>query len=240
MFNRKFKIFVDFDRTITTEDVSVAMFKYLAGDEKVENVIKEYRAGKFTAVQCWENISVLIPTFEKKYLEKFINNFSVDSTFISFVKFCIENELELTILSDGFDYYINNILEKEELIHINYYSNNIVINEAGKLFLSFPFTDEECKDCANCKRNHILGNSSDEDITIYIGNGKSDFCPAQFCDFIFAKEDLLKFCEKERISFFPFKNFNDVQLRIKELLNKKNIKKRHQAELKRRAVYLQG
>lgn len=240
MFNRKFKIFIDFDGTISTEDVSVAMFKYLADENKIDKIINEYRVGNISAVQCWENISLLIPNVEKKELEIFLDKFVIDSSFVTFVKFCKENNLDLTIISDGFDFYIRNILIKENLSELNFYSNNLVINEKGNLSLSFPFTDEECKDCANCKRNHILGNSSDEDITIYIGNGKSDFCPAQFCDFIFAKEELLKFCEKERISYFPFKNFNDVELRIKELLNKKNIKKRHQAELKRRAVYLQG
>ena len=50
----------------------------------------------------------------------------------------------------------------------------------------------------------------------------------------------LKFCEKERISYYPFKNFKDVIARIKPMLEQKKIKKRYQAELKRKAVYAQG
>jgi len=50
----------------------------------------------------------------------------------------------------------------------------------------------------------------------------------------------LKFCEINRISFFPFDSFSDVINRIESLGNKKRLKKRHQAELKRREVYLQG
>ena len=45
---------------------------------------------------------------------------------------------------------------------------------------------------ANCKKNHIINHSSDDDITIYIGDGNSDKDAAQYCDFIFAKNDLLK------------------------------------------------
>jgi 2-hydroxy-3-keto-5-methylthiopentenyl-1-phosphate phosphatase len=60
-----------------------------------------------------------------------------------------------------------------------------------------------------------------------------------YCDFVFAKDNLLKYCEKERIPFFPFKNFKDVQHIMMKLLSKKRLKKRHQAELKRREAYVQ-
>jgi 2-hydroxy-3-keto-5-methylthiopentenyl-1-phosphate phosphatase len=59
-----------------------------------------------------------------------------------------------------------------------------------------------------------------------------------FCDFIFAKDDLLRYCEKERISYFPFNNFTDVIGRMETLRNRKRLKKRHQAELKRRELYI--
>jgi 2-hydroxy-3-keto-5-methylthiopentenyl-1-phosphate phosphatase len=75
---------------------------------------------------------------------------------------------------------------------------------------------------------------------VYIGDGHSDQCPAQYVDFIFAKDDLLRFCEMERITFFPYHNFNDVKIRLQSLLQKKRLKKRHQSLMKRRAVYMQG
>jgi len=116
----------------------------------------------------------------------------------------------------------------------------LTFDSEKNLIPKFPFTDEECKICANCKRNHILNNSSEDDYTIYVGDGYSDTCPAQFVDFIFAKNSLLKFCEKERISYFPFSNFYDVTKRIDEMRNKKRLRKRHQAFLKRKEVYQQG
>jgi len=73
---------------------------------------------------------------------------------------------------------------------------------------------------------------------VFIGNGNSDKNAAEFCDFIFAKNELLKFCEKERITYFPFNNFTDVIQKLTKLKNRKRLKKRHQAELKRRQAYL--
>jgi 2-hydroxy-3-keto-5-methylthiopentenyl-1-phosphate phosphatase len=144
------------------------------------------------------------------------------------------------ILSDGLDYYINRVLEREGLSHLQAYTNKLTFSDDGNLIPEFPHTDEECKQCANCKRNHIINHSSDDEFTVYIGDGYSDACPVQFCDFIFAKKSLLKFCETNRISFSPYKNFYDVKRKLDTLVNKKRLKKRHQAELKRREVYLQG
>lgn len=234
------KVFVDFDGTITHEDIGANLFKHFSDEVETENIINSYRNGNINAIKCWEELSLISKNVTVKSFEEFINNYSIDSTFSQFVNFCKEKNIELFILSDGFDSYIDHILNKYNLANINYYSNKLIINDNGKLELSFPFTDEECKNCANCKRNHIITNSSEEDITVYIGNGISDFCPVQYCDIIFAKDNLLKFCEKERISFFPFRNFNEIEIRLNEILKKKNIKKRHQAELKRRSLYLQG
>ena len=66
----------------------------------------------------------------------------------------------------------------------------------------------------------------------------SDNDAIQYVDFIFAKNDLLKYCEVNRITYFPFNNFDDVISRLDELSAKKRLKKRHQAELKRREAFM--
>jgi len=141
-------------------------------------------------------------------------------------------------LSDGFDYYIERILKREKLHHIKYFSNKLDFSHSGKLIPSFPFYNSECRSSASCKRNHIIGNSSEDDYTVFIGDGNSDNDAIQYVDFIFAKYDLLKFCEINRITYFPFNNFDDVKSKLNELLSKKRLKKRHQAQLKRREAFL--
>ena len=103
---------------------------------------------------------------------------------------------------------------------------------------SFPFYNSECRSSASCKRNHIISNSSEDEYTVFIGDGNSDNDAIQYVDFIFAKDDLLKFCEINRITYFPFNNFNDVSSKLNELMARKRLKKRHQAQLKRREAFL--
>ena len=173
-------------------------------------------------------------------MDDYLKTIEVDPTFKGFVEYCSNNEMDLKIISDGFDYYIQQILDNQNLGHLEYSANILLFNADNKLEPVFPFAQEDCKCSANCKRNYVLDNSSDEDYTVYIGDGQSDTCPIQYCDFIFAKGSLLKFCEINRITYFPYSSFDDVIKKLDELKCKKRLKKRFQAELKRREVFIQG
>jgi predicted protein tyrosine phosphatase len=50
----------------------------------------------------------------------------------------------------------------------------------------------------------------------------------------------LRYCEINRITYFPFENFIDVINKLNELAARKRLKKRFQAQLKRKEVYIQG
>lgn len=233
-----FKIFVDFDGTIATDDVGDAIFRKFADKEKVDAVITKLLSDEISAKQSWLSLCSLTGSINKEDLDIFIDSMQIDKTFHELVDYCREHCIELYVLSDGFDYYIDRILSKENIKGITVYSNKLSISENGCLIPEFPFLDENFTSSANCKRNHIINHSSDEDYTIFIGDGNSDKNTAEFCDFIFAKDDLLKYCERERITYFPYRNFQDVVLKIEQLSAKKRLKKRHQAELKRREVYM--
>jgi len=237
--DKVFKIFVDFDGTISQQDIGEEMFLKFGDAEEAQRIIERWIKNEITSVDTWQLLCATVRDFDADKFDDFLSKIEIDATFKSFVKYCDANNFEITILSDGLDYYIERFLEREGLSHIKAYTNKLTF-DGSDLVPQFPHTDEECKQCANCKRNHIISNSSDDDFTIYIGDGYSDACPVQYCDFIFAKKSLLKFCEVNRISYSPFKNFNDVRRKLEELKNKKRLKHRHQAELKRREVYLQG
>ena len=239
MNNKVFKIFVDFDGTISQEDIGEEMFLEFGDSDEAKRIIERWIKKEITSIDTWTQLCATVKNFDESKFDLFLSRINIDPTFRSFVKFCESNNIEIMILSDGLDYYINKVLKREELTHIKAYCNKLTFVD-GNLVPQFPFTDEECKQCANCKRNHIIENSSDDDYTIYIGDGYSDACPVQYCDFIFAKKSLLKYCELNRISYWPYNNFFDVQKHLEILIGKKRLKHRHQAELKRKAVYIQG
>ncbi|MBX3008711.1 MAG: MtnX-like HAD-IB family phosphatase [Melioribacteraceae bacterium] len=236
----KIKVFVDFDGTITTTDVGEAMFIKFGNEEKNRSIIKDWISKQIDSSAMWQQLCDTIDFFDEPAFNSFLDTIKLDEGFKSFVSFCTEFEIPIVVLSDGLDLYIKKIMSREGLSEIPVFCNTVEIAPDSKLIMGFPYTDEECKRCGNCKRNHIIDLSSDEDFTIYIGDGLTDTCPVQYCDYIFAKSSLLKFCEINRISYYPFNNFYEIKERIEELSLKKRLKKRHQAQLKRREIYIQG
>lgn len=238
MTDKQFKIFLDFDGTITRNDVGEEIFRKFADEDIVYKIIEDLLSNRISSRECWESLCKSVPAIDKKEFDDLILSQEVDPSLHRFVEYCEKNGFHVFVLSDGFDYYIERILRKENLNHLKYYSNNLKVTDEGRLIPSFPFYNADCRNSANCKRNHIIENSSEDDYTVFIGDGNSDNDAIQYVDFIFAKCDLLKFCEVQRITYFPFNNFDDIVLRLKELSAKKRLKKRHQAELKRREAFM--
>lgn len=234
-----FKIFVDFDGTITKTDVGEHLFLEFGDAEKCKLIVQDWIDKKITSKDTWQLMCKTIENPDIKKMDRFLDTIEVDETFFPFVSNFRDVGCDINILSDGLDYYISHIVKKKFTEDVPIYSNQLEFID-NKMIPKFPYGDEECKFCANCKRNHILNLSADDEFTVYIGDGYSDTCPAQFCDFIFAKNSLLKYCEMNRITYFPYNDFDDVAKKLNELGGKKRLKKRHQALLKRKEVYSQG
>ncbi|MCL4547425.1 MAG: MtnX-like HAD-IB family phosphatase [Bacteroidetes bacterium] len=238
--NKSFKIFVDFDGTITRKDVGEEMFLRFGDVEKANVWIDDWIGQKINSMELWKLLCSTVKNFHEDEFDSFLNGIELDPAFKEFVGFCESEGFEIRVLSDGFDYYIQKVLKREGLERLEVYSNKLTFGTEGNLIPEFPFTDEECSRCANCKRNHVLNFSAEDDYTFYIGDGYTDVCPSQFCDFIFAKNTLLRQCEINRVTYFPYSTFSDVTKKISELKDKKRLRKRHQAELKRREVFISG
>lgn len=237
MIRPEIKIFCDFDGTVAREDIGNLFYREFGDPGICDDTVRKWREGLITSTEC---LSTECNTIQNLTIQKafdFIDKQKIDETFIDFVNFCQNNQLELFILSDGLDIYIERLLKAHGL-NVKFFTNKILINEDGTAKMIYPYSDSVCLRCANCKRNHIINNSSDDDITIYIGDGFSDRCPIDYVDYIFAKDHLLKHCELNRISYTPFNDFNDIINSIQKLLTKKRIKKRHTAVLKRKELYL--
>jgi len=244
------KIFIDFDGTITRKDVGDALFEKFGGSV-CKSYVGEYRRGAIPAVACFRLESEACGEINIDELDEFIRSQEIDASVREFLSFCSQSGFECFIVSDGMDYYIEKILKHHGIGPIPFYANQLELNPAGRagkftLNPSFPQTDEECDRCACCKRNIMLTRSADEDLIVYIGEGYSDLCPVKYADVVFAKDELLSYCRREKIPHSGYDSFSDV-LRIMKEKTVKNkdtakikLKKRRQAQLACRDVFIGG
>jgi 2-hydroxy-3-keto-5-methylthiopentenyl-1-phosphate phosphatase len=231
-------VFTDFDGTITTKDVGDAMFEHFGDVNVCNKSFEEYRNGKISARECWRQGCASVPSVTKEEFLSFALSHPIDSEFVPFVKFCSSQNIPVMVVSDGFDAYIEPVLKREQLAWLPRFSNTMQFNPDGTIEPLFPNTDAQCMQCANCKRNLILTNAADNQVIVYIGDGYSDRCPAQFADVVFAKDSLVRYCEMNNITFHRFSTFHDVLEKFRALVEKGKPRKRRTAELARKDIFM--
>jgi len=234
------RVFCDFDGTMTVEDVGNRLFHTYSGGAS-EKIVEEYRAGRINARECLSRECESLGTISPETVRKFASQFPLDPYAKEFVEFCRTRGIPLTVLSDGLDLYVSVILNDAGLGDLPWLANHgsFVGTESGTVLVpSFPYRDEHCDLCGNCKRNHMVTNSGDDDVVVYVGDGISDRCPVRYADIVFAKRDLIKYCQEQNVSYYEFRHLGDVRERLDQIMSRGKIRRRREAVMARRDVFI--
>jgi 2-hydroxy-3-keto-5-methylthiopentenyl-1-phosphate phosphatase len=208
----KVVVLCDFDGTVASEDVGNMFFRTFGGDE-AQAIVEEWKQGRISSRTCFEREAALV-TATRTDVERFIDKRRLDPYFKDFTDFAGKNGIEVVIVSDGLDYYIERMLMRSGLGMIDF-SSNVMELVDGTLRLRFPHYDmKDCRDCGNCKTYHLEKYKSQGHTIVYVGNGLSDRCPSTYADLVFAKGELLDFCRENNLNYVAFENFRDVEREI--------------------------
>lgn len=211
---KQLMFFVDFDGTITREDICYSMVKQFArnGWEEINRLWEE---GTLSTEECAQRTLELLEA-EPNELEAFFKKADIDKSFIPFLNWANHKDYPIYILSDGYDNYIKEILRMNGL-NVPYYANHLEYDQGWRI--KCLHLDKECKKCGVCKTGLIEDLLKPEYISIYIGDGYSDICPAENCDMVFAKDHLARLCNEKGINFYNYNSFNDIKRIIQESIN---------------------
>lgn len=205
-------IYLDFDGTITKYD-TIGMFLNTFADEKWLDVEADWIDGKINSKTCMQLQLDLIQNLTRENFDNFLNSIELQNGFLEFYKTIQKNNMEIIIISDGFDLFIDYTLKKANL-DIKFYSNHLdIFNENGflKFKLSYPNENKNCKSSlGNCKCSKIKQDITGYKKFIYAGDGLSDRCIASKSNLLFAKNNLKNHCLKNKINFIEFNDFFDI------------------------------
>ena len=87
MTSQKFKIFIDFDGTITKEDVGESIFRSFGDKVKVEKIITDLLSNTISAKQSWIELCNSVGVIDLNLLNDFIFKMEVDPWFRTLVEF---------------------------------------------------------------------------------------------------------------------------------------------------------
>jgi len=210
-------VLCDFDGTVTCKDVGNRMFARFASSGWKETV-EDWIAGRISSRDCLLAECSLTRATPGQ-IARFVLSQRIDPYFKRFLYFCRQHHIPVIILSDGLDFYIDLILKKYGLEDLPRFANHLAF-QGGKLVPSFPYFNQGCGNCGNCKGFHVRRYQQNGTTAIYVGDGFSDKCAVEVADLVFAKGDLHRYCRHRGIEHLPYRDFGDVLRWIRSLVKK--------------------
>lgn len=199
----------DFDGTVAPADIGAELVRtYGRGDPAdVIRALEQWRRGEIghrelTRVECR---ALQVTAAEAA---AFARGFSLDPEFAAFAHAARAQGHHVEIASEGFDFYIGDLLHREGLDGVPFTANRLRF-EAGRAIPEFPH-DDGCGACGNCKGARVGAARQRGAPVVFVGDGLSDRCGARAADRVVARGVLLDWCRESAVAAEPFTSFADM------------------------------
>lgn len=200
-------ILCDFDGTIATQDVTDSLLSRFA-DPAWEAIEAEWKAGRIGSRECMtRQVSLLRATPEE--MDRHLDGIELDRHFTGFVWLARTYGMPLTVVSDGLDYPIRALLDREGLGDLPIIANHLERVGTDRYRLTSPHAAPACHAASGTCKCAVA--SASETQTVLIGDGASDFCAGATVDLVFAKASLLEHCRERGLPHVPCRNFAEAQ-----------------------------
>jgi 2,3-diketo-5-methylthio-1-phosphopentane phosphatase len=206
---RRLAILVDFDGTASPVDVANELLRRFgsAGWERLDTAVAR---GTQTVRSAIDAQAAMLTATRSEMLDHVLRTYSVAPSFIGFSKWASSRGHQLTVVSDGFGFYVRPILRLAGLPHLPVLTNQLV-RRAGGWRLRHPSAHPRCIGCGTCKMLPVTERQLAGRRVAFVGNGFSDRFASYYADVVFAKERLAEICICEGIPFLPWQTFEDVR-----------------------------
>ena len=209
---RKVVVLCDFDGTVAEKDVGDLLFRRFGG-RAAHDAADEWTRGEIDSRECLERQAEATHCSADE-LRSFAHAQRLDPYFRDFHDFARRRGIEVVVLSDGLDFYIEQMLARHGCGSIEFFSNRLRI-EGHRFTVEFPWYNlRDCTECGCCKTHHLFAYRRRGYFIVYVGNGLSDRCPSENADLVFAKGELLEHCREKHIACIEFRNFRDVEREV--------------------------
>ncbi len=200
---------VDFDGTACRQDVSELLLVRF-GDPSWPEYDDAVDRGEMGLREAAGRQSAMLRGSREEMLAHALAHAELDPTFPSFVGWAEAHDLPLALVSDGFAFYIEPILEANGLGRLKVITNELVF-DGDRPELRHPNGHPECVGCGTCKMLAVTRFQAAYGPVAFVGEGQSDRYGALYADLVFAKDDLVRICAEDGVPFVPWDTFDDVR-----------------------------
>ena len=197
----------DFDGTIAEEDVSFMLLDAFA-DGDWEQLFREYQEGKISVGRFNADAFAMVKASRESLLEVVRGKVKVRPGFQELVEYCHSKSFRFVIVSNGLDFYIEEILKGIGMTHLEVFAAQTRFQPEG-LKVQYIGPDGSYLD-EDFKVVYVNSFLREGYRIIYVGNGTSDLAPAKKCHYIFATGVLVDHCKQINLGCTSFTDFNQV------------------------------
>ena len=202
-------LLVDFDDTAAAQNVAELLLERFGGDEWRE-IREGFRRGESNLRTYQEDAFATTEASEEEMQEYVKQKAAFREGFLELVRYCLANDIQMAIASNGLNFYIRALLDRHGLTR----SMPVYAVESrgapGDVDYAYPYATEACWKWGNCKCK-VLQEYRDKGCRVlFAGDGTSDACAAGRADFVYARSKLLEHCREMGIPHQAFEEFTVV------------------------------
>jgi 2-hydroxy-3-keto-5-methylthiopentenyl-1-phosphate phosphatase len=205
----KIVVQLDFDGTVTEEDVSFLLLDTYVG-AKWREYLKEYTEGRIPVGTFNKKVFGMMKASRQAMTDLVLNSdrVKIRPGFREYLDFCAQKGIKNVIVSNGLIFYIEAILGKLGLNNVEIYAASNSFSSRG-MKVAYIGPDGTEMEVGFKEAYTDLLQKRGYDV-IYIGNGASDIFSARKARHVFAVDELLERCREEKVLCTPFKDFYNI------------------------------
>jgi 2-hydroxy-3-keto-5-methylthiopentenyl-1-phosphate phosphatase len=200
-------LLIDYDGTIASVDVAdQIIMAFLPGSFESDN--EAYSDGRIGTRAMMAGQALRFPVDPEPVVTLAAAQ-PHDRTFAGFVETALDLGVPVEVVSDGFGFYIEPALRGLGVPPIAVATSRTIF-DGQPPHMEFPNGHPECFVCGTCKRQRVLAHQAAGRTVAFIGDGESDRYAAVYADLIFAKRQLITFCESWNLAYTPWHDFAGI------------------------------
>ena len=205
----KIAVQLDFDGTVTEEDVSFLLLDTYVGS-KWRDYLKAYTSGRIPVGTFNKKVFAMVKAGRKVMTDLVLNSdrVKIRPGFRDYLDFCAKKGIKNVIVSNGLIFYIEAILKKLGVDSVEVYAARNRFHPRG-MKVSYLGPDGTEMEVGFKEAYTDLLEKQGYDV-VYVGNGASDIFSARRARHVFATNELLERCRREKVPCTPFTDFFDI------------------------------
>lgn len=197
---------IDFDDTLVDRDIALAILERFA-HSSWRDLHVQRRAGQLTLEQYSAAALDLVEADTGEIVEFALSVATPRAGLLELLDWTLWNDWSPVILSNGWDIYINPILERMGVDRVVRHCGRARFNYRWQLRYLSPRGIELAD---SFKLSYVAAYREQSDFVAYVGDGPSDIAPARLSQAVFARDALLDALDGTHSCVHPFETFHDI------------------------------